>query len=66
MNITINGRPKQFEGPLTVSSLLEALQLDGNRVAIELNREVLLKERFAATNLKNGDSLELVQFVGGG
>ena len=66
MNIAINGQPKQFDAPLTVAALLEALQLDAERVAVELNREVLLKERFAATNLKNGDSLELVQFVGGG
>ncbi len=51
MNITINGQPKQIEGPLTVAALLDALQLDGNRVAIELNRNVLRKEQFAAINL---------------
>jgi thiamine biosynthesis protein ThiS len=66
MNITINGQPKQIEGPLTVATLLDALQLDGNRVAIELNRSVLRNEQFAAINLHDGDELEIVQFVGGG
>jgi thiamine biosynthesis protein ThiS len=66
MNITINGKPKQFDAPLTVSTLIDLLQLDAERVAMELNRTVLLKEQFAATNLQNGDSLEIVQFVGGG
>ncbi len=66
MNITINGQPKQFKAPLTVSALLDALQLDGDRVAVELNCNVLLKEQFDATSLQNGDALEIVQFVGGG
>jgi thiamine biosynthesis protein ThiS len=66
MNITINGKPKQVAGVLTVGALLDALQLDGNRVAVELNRNVLRKEQFAAINLHNGDALEVVQFVGGG
>ncbi|WP_432823885.1 sulfur carrier protein ThiS [Trichloromonas sp.] len=66
MKITVNGKPKQLDAPITVSALLEALQLDGNRVAIELNRNVLLKEQFAATSLQDGDAMEIVQFVGGG
>jgi len=66
MNITVNGQPKRLDAPLTVAGLLETLQLDAGRVAVELNREVLLKERFAETNLQNGDTLEIVQFVGGG
>ncbi len=66
MNITINGKPKQFESPLSISGLLDVLQLDGNRVAIELNHKVLLKEQFDTTSLQDGDALEIVQFVGGG
>ena len=66
MDITVNGQPKRLDAPLTVAALLETLQLDAGRVAVELNREVLLQERFAATSLQQGDTLEIVQFVGGG
>ncbi len=66
MNITINGQPKQFSAALTVSALLETLQLDSKRVAIELNSKVLLLEQFDASRLQDGDVLEIVQFVGGG
>ena len=66
MNLTINGATRRIDGPLTVSSLLDTLRLDANRVAIEYNREVLLKADFAVVELHDGDCLEIVQFVGGG
>ncbi len=66
MNLTINGQARQIDGPLTVAGLLNILQLDENRVAVEHNREVLLKADFAGVNLHDGDNLEIVQFVGGG
>lgn len=66
MNLTVNGTPKSFDAPLKVDALLEALGLDAARVAVELNREILPRGRFAETLLKEGDALEIVQFVGGG
>ncbi len=66
MELTINGKTRPYGGAPTVVALLDSLNLDANRVAVEHNRAVLLKERFAATTLKDGDSLEIVQFVGGG
>ncbi len=66
MNLTINGQARQIDGPLTVTGLLNILQLDENRVAVEHNREVLLKADFAAVKLSDNDRLEIVQFVGGG
>lgn len=66
MTITVNGKEKEVRAPLTVRGLLDALELDPLRVAVELNREILLRERFEETALNDGDRLEIVQFVGGG
>jgi thiamine biosynthesis protein ThiS len=66
MTITVNGKPKEINGTITVAALLESLQLDVARVAIELNREILPRAAFTDRMLTNGDTLEIVQFVGGG
>ena len=66
MNITLNGKPRSLDNISTVTALLDHLNLDPNRVAVEHNRVVLLMGNFAATPLRDGDVLEIVQFVGGG
>lgn len=66
MNLTINGKARQCDAPLTVAELIATLQLDADRVAVEHNRIVLLKGDFTTTSLSDGDVLEIVQFVGGG
>jgi len=66
MTITVNGKPKKLDAPTTVAALLESLKLDAARVALELNREILPRAEFADRILANGDTLEIVQFVGGG
>jgi len=66
MQITVNGRPKELTAATSVAGLLEALELDSARVAVELNREILPRDRFADRLLADGDTLEIVQFVGGG
>jgi thiamine biosynthesis protein ThiS len=66
MTITVNGRPKELATPTTVAALLESLTLDATRVAIELNREILPRAKFSGRQLAEGDTLEIVQFVGGG
>ncbi|HXV20897.1 MAG TPA: sulfur carrier protein ThiS [Desulfuromonadales bacterium] len=66
MTITVNGKPKALDAPTTVAALLESLKLDAARVAVELNREILPRARFAEQELTDGDTLEIVQFVGGG
>jgi thiamine biosynthesis protein ThiS len=66
MTITVNGKPKEIDAPTTVAALLESLKLDAARVAVELNREILPRAEFAERILANGDTLEIVQFVGGG
>ena len=66
MTLTVNGKPKELDAPTTVTVLLESLKLDAARVAVELNREILPRAGFADRILVNGDTLEIVQFVGGG
>ena len=65
MNITTNGEATSIE-PLTVQQYLISLGIDPRRVAVELNRDILPKAQYESTLLKEGDSLEIVHFVGGG
>jgi thiamine biosynthesis protein ThiS len=66
MKILVNGESEQVPDSLNVVQLLEHLKLQGDRVAVELNREIVGRDRWAATQLKDHDRLEIVQFVGGG
>ena len=64
--VTINGRETVLELPMTVSDYLAKNQYQINRIAIELNGEILSKYQYSDTMLKDGDSMEIVSFVGGG
>lgn len=66
MKILLNGEQKEFSDNLTVTSLLEELGIQKDRVAVELNFDIVPKGRFADTLLKEGDKVEIVNFVGGG
>lgn len=66
MTITVNGKIKELATPATVADLLDSLNLDAARVAIELNGDILPRAEFAGRQLSDGDTLEIVQFVGGG
>ena len=66
MLITLNGEPHELPGPLTVTDLLARLNIDPRRVAIELNLTVLKRSTFESTTLREGDQVEIVNFVGGG
>lgn len=66
MNITLNGEKKEVPGDLTVSGLLQLLNIQHQRVAVELNMEIVKKDRYNATTIKEGDSLEVVSFMAGG
>ncbi|MEM6856174.1 MAG: sulfur carrier protein ThiS [Planctomycetota bacterium] len=65
MKLTINGQPQDVDAE-RVDTLLEALGMAGQAVAVELNQDVVPKRRHASTPLKDGDVLELVTLVGGG
>ena len=66
MLLQLNGEPREFPDGLTVASLVASLGMKPDRVAVELNREIVARANWAATVLKDGDKLEVVHFVGGG
>ena len=66
MTITLNGEPFELSGPLTVTELLSHLEIDARRVAVEHNVTVLKRTAFDDTIVREGDQVEIVNFVGGG
>ncbi|MBZ5688554.1 MAG: sulfur carrier protein ThiS [Acidobacteriia bacterium] len=67
MKLHINGEERSFDPPVpTLAALVEALGMKTDRVAIELNRDIVPRDRWAQTTLNEGDKLEVVHFVGGG
>lgn len=66
MTIKLNGDPRELPGPLSVSHLLQELEIDARRVAVELNLTVVKKALYDSSVIKDGDEVEIVNFVGGG
>jgi len=66
MKIILNGEPCDIEPDLTVSQLLEQLGLAGKRLAVEIDREIVPRSRYAETPLGEGMRLEIVHAIGGG
>jgi len=66
VTVTINGQPKQIADLHSLSRLIESLGMKADRVAVELNREVVPRSQWETTPIKDGDRLEIVHFVGGG
>lgn len=66
MTVTINGEAREIEHGTTVAGLLTDLGLHPRLIVVEHNREILDRSMFDATEVRAGDSVELVHFVGGG
>jgi thiamine biosynthesis protein ThiS len=66
MKLQINGVERVFDDSLTLTALVDTLGMKPDRVAVELNRDVVPRERWPHTTLTEGDRLEIVHFVGGG
>jgi sulfur carrier protein len=66
MRVTVNGDPRTLSEGLTLAQFVRDLGLEKNPIAVELNREVVPKDRHGATTLRDGDRLEIVTLVGGG
>ena len=64
--VTINGEARRVPGPATLLELLAHLRLDPRSVVVERNREIVRRVRLGETMVAEGDSIELVHFVGGG
>ena len=66
MDLTINGEARSVIAPMNVSELLGDLGLDGRKVAIERNLEIVPRSTYENVALTDGDKLEIVHFIGGG
>lgn len=66
MKIRLNGDAFEVAGPLTVTALLAHLDIDSRRVAVEHNLVVVKRGLYETTEIRDGDEVEIVNFVGGG
>ena len=67
MKLHVNGDERDFpDAPFTLAAFVDALGMKPDRVAVELNRDIVPRDRWPETQLNEGDRLEVVHFVGGG
>jgi len=66
MRLIINGEERDYSGITTLASLVEQLGLKADRLAVELNHDIVPRAQWPSTALKDADRLEVVHFVGGG
>ena len=66
MRITLNGEQRDVPGSLTVLGLLQHMSILPERVAVEINEEIVRKAGYADVLVRDGDRVEVVQFMGGG
>ncbi len=66
MNIQLNGQPEDVADNITLTALLESMELYGRRIAVEVNEELVTRSQFSSCQLKEGDTVEIVQAIGGG
>ena len=66
MTIRLNGERFELAAPLTIGALLVQLNIDYRRVAVEHNLVIVKRDRYASTEIAEGDELEIVNFIGGG
>ena len=66
MTVVVNGESQECRSGSSLAAFLEELGLKGDRIAVELNREIAPRSRWPEIPLTEGDRLEIVHFVGGG
>lgn len=66
MKVTLNGKERDIPDRVSVQGLLEHLDLHPKRVAVELNLAIVKRAQFGETHIHSNDSIEILQFVGGG
>lgn len=66
ISVNINGVSRQLPEPASITALIEEMGLTGKRIALERNGEIVPRSQFAAQQLADGDTLEVVVAVGGG
>jgi thiamine biosynthesis protein ThiS len=66
MRLVVNGKPVELPDGSTVAALLGELAIEGARVAVERNQDVVPRRSWDSEKLRDGDQIEIVTFVGGG
>lgn len=66
MEITVNGKRKDFDAPLSVSSLLQRLGIDPRSVAVERNLKLIRRAEIDREPVQEGDNIEIIRMVAGG
>jgi thiamine biosynthesis protein ThiS len=66
VHITLNGEPFELDQRVSVAELLAKLDIDARRVAVEHNLAILKRQTFSEVVVAEGDTVEIVNFVGGG
>ena len=66
IKITVNGKQMQIIPKFTLKRLITKLKMPLNKIAIELNKKIIDKRKISKIQLKKGDKIEIVHFIGGG
>lgn len=66
MHIILNGQSRQISDQSSVRAMLEEIQLQDHRIAVEVNQEIVPRTQHALVILAEGDQVEIIQAVGGG
>ncbi len=66
IKIVVNGKQMTVNLKYSLKNLIDKLKMPITKIAIELNREIVNKKKINKINLKNGDKIEIVHFIGGG
>ena len=66
INIKLNGKKTIVDDQISLNKILKNLNIPTNKVAIELNKEIVNKKKLSSIKIRNNDSIEIVHFIGGG
>jgi sulfur carrier protein len=66
VELMVNGKKLEVTDGATITALLEELNINPLRVAVQLNLEIIKRERYDTTTLRAGDKLEIITFMAGG
>lgn len=66
LDVIVNGESKALAGPVSVMQLIQDMDLQGKRIAIEINGEIVPASQHSSVQLSSGDSVEIVGAIGGG
>ena len=66
VTVIVNGEERLVADGRTIADLLAELRLGGRRIAVEMNRDIVPRTEYSSRSIRDGDRIEIVQFVGGG